>query len=164
MKIKKINNIKEYKSFVDFKWSEFCLDSAGGEKPFCPYNVVFGENGSGKSSICEILKDISQHTPFSSSCDKPNSIQIKIDNNLHNYTANAWDNSLPKNSILFFDQTFIDDNVHTNGERSNERNKHSQNAGKLLIDLDAEANRKKQAETDTAKALKDFEDANTMLL
>jgi len=164
MKIKKINHIKEYKSFVDFKWSEFCLDSAGGEKSFCPYNVLFGENGSGKSSICEILKDISQHTPFSSSCDKPNSIQIKIDNNLHNYTANAWDNSLPKNSILFFDQTFIDDNVHTNGERSNERNKHSQNAGKLLIDLDAEANRKKQAETDTAKALKDFEDANTIKL
>lgn len=164
MKIKKINYIKEYKSFIDFKWSEFCLDSAGGEKSFCPFNVVFGENGSGKSSICEILKDISQHTPFSSSCDKPNSIQIKIDNNLHNYTANAWDNSLPKNSILFFDQTFIDENVHTNGERSNERNKHSQNAGKLLIDLDAEANRKKQAEKDTAKALKDFEDANTIKL
>ncbi|QNA46126.1 AAA family ATPase [Lacibacter sediminis] len=164
MKIKKINHIKEYKSFLDFKWSEFCLDSAGGEKSFCPYNVVFGENGSGKSSICEILKDISQHTPFNSSCDKPNSIQIKIDSNLHNYTSNAWDNSLPKNSILFFDQTFIDENVHTNGERSNEKNRHSQNAGKLLIDLDAEANRKKQEEKDTAKALKDFEDENTIKL
>ena len=48
MKIKKINHINEYKSFVDFKWSEFCIGSAGGEKSFCPHNVLFGENGSGK--------------------------------------------------------------------------------------------------------------------
>ncbi len=164
MKIKKINHIKEYKSFVDFNWSEFCIDQAGVEKSFCPYNVLFGENGSGKSSICEILKDLSDNRPFSNNCDKPNSIQLKVDNNLYNYTANAWDNSLPQNSILFFDQTFIDENVHTNGERSNERNKHSQNSGKLLIDLDAEANRKKQSEIDTAKALKDFEDTNTIKL
>ena len=31
MKIKKINHIKEYKSFVDFKWSEFGIDKAGNE-------------------------------------------------------------------------------------------------------------------------------------
>ena len=164
MKIKKINHIKEYKSFVDFKWSEFCKDNANIEKSFNPYNVLFGENGSGKSSICDILKDLSKSKPFSDSCDKPNSIQIKIDNDLHNYTANTWDTYLTQNSILFFDQQFIDENVHTNGERSNERNRHSQNSGKLLIELDAEANTKKQAEIDTAKSVKDFEDANTTKL
>jgi len=164
MKIKKINHIKEYKSFIDFKWSEFCVDSVADEKSFCPFNVLFGENGSGKSSICDILKDLSKNRPFSDNCDKPNSIQIKIDKALYNYSTNAWDNLLPQNSILFFDQSFIDENVHTNGERSNERNKHSQNSGKLLIDLDAEANRKKQSEIDTAKALKVFEDGNTAKL
>ena len=164
MKIKKITHIKEYKSFLDFQWSQFCVDRNGNEMSFCPFNVFFGENGSGKSSICDILKDISKNKSFSDNCDKPNSIQIKIDSTLHNYTANAWDNSLPQNAILFFDQNFIDENVHTNGERSNERNKHSQNSGKLLIDLDAEANRKKQSEIDAAKALKDFEDANTTKL
>jgi AAA15 family ATPase/GTPase len=121
MKIKKINHIKDYKSFVDFKWSGFCIDSAGGEKSFCPYNVLFGENGSGKSSICEILKDISQHTPFSYSCEKPNSIQIKIDNNLHNYFANSWDNCLPKNSILFFDQSFIDESTNQYYKNGNKK-------------------------------------------
>jgi|GEM_PF-1054435 len=160
MKIKKINKIVGYKSFHDFKWSDFCKSADGTEQSFNPFNLLYGENGCGKSSICEILKDLTKHTPFSDLCSKPTSIEIKVDNNLHTYNGTIWSTYLPQNSILFFDQSFIDNNVHTNGERSNERNKHSQNAGKLLIELDAEAITKKGTEETKKQTLDDFETAN----
>ncbi len=160
MKIKKISKIVGYKSFHDFKWSDFCKAADGSEQSFNPFNLLFGENGCGKSSISEILKDITKHTPFSDLCSKPTSVELKIDSNIHTYNGTSWNNYLPQNSILFFDQNFIDDNVHTNGERSNERNKHSQNAGKLLVELDAEAITKKGTEEIKKQALDDFETAN----
>ena len=48
MKVKKINHIKEYKSFVDFKWAEFYKDKVGVEQSFNRFNLIFEENGCEK--------------------------------------------------------------------------------------------------------------------
>ncbi len=64
MKISKITSIKKYKSFINFRWSSFCRNNDGQESTLSPFSVVFGENGSGKSTICNILKSLSQNQTF----------------------------------------------------------------------------------------------------
>lgn len=54
MQIRKIKSIKGYKSFTDFQWLEFCKNKDGQEAVLQKFSVVFGENGSGKSSLCDI--------------------------------------------------------------------------------------------------------------
>ena len=61
MKIKKIKSIRGYKSFADFEWQRFCKNKDGQELIFQNFTAVFGENGSGKSSICDVLKNVSQN-------------------------------------------------------------------------------------------------------
>ena len=69
MKIKKIKTIKNYKPFQDFQWDCLCKDKTGRECSFSPFTVFFGENRSGKSSVCEILKDLTGFQRFEG--DKP---------------------------------------------------------------------------------------------
>ena len=64
MQIKKINIIKSYKSFSDFAWDKFCKDASFQEKNMQKFTIVFGENGAGKSAICDILKSLSQIQEF----------------------------------------------------------------------------------------------------
>jgi len=167
MQIKKITSIKSYKSFVDYEWSAFCKDRAGAEIVLNPFNLFFGENGSGKSSICEILKDLSQHTSFLGTLPSLSKIEVK-DNDGKKSTkkceSGIWDSKLDKNSILFFDKEFVDANVHTNGTRSNEKNKHSQNSGELIIQLDATANDFKSKIKIKEKEVEDFNSSNNAKL
>ncbi len=144
MRIKKIKAIKEYKSFDDFEWKRFCKNKDGQELIFQNFTVVFGENGSGKSSICDVLKNVSQNQDFPST--PPTLAEIEINDNdnnqTHKYENGNWTNHINKNSFLFFDVDFINANVHTHGVRSSnlQQGAHTQKAGKLIIDLDEKAN------------------------
>lgn len=153
MQIRKINAIKGYKFFVDFEWTKFCkyrfVDKPKNideprEHLLSKFNVIFGENGSGKSSICDILKNISQNEIFQNAVPALAEIEIR-DNGTektHKYENGNWSAQVDKNSFLFFDGDFINNNVHTNGDRSSNRQTgaHTQKAGKLIIDLDKKAN------------------------
>jgi len=145
MKIKRIDKIEEYKSFSIFDWSDFCKDKNGDIQNLTSFNVVFGENGSGKSSVCDILQSLSGNKEFEKM--SPKLVKITLDKNHTEesveFDGGKWlDNKLDKNSILFFNLDFINDNVHTNGNRENSLQKggHTQHAGQLIIDLDAESN------------------------
>lgn len=145
--IKKISKIKQYKSFQEFSWDEFCKDKSGQERSFQKFNIIFGENGSGKSSVCDIFKSLSQKQDFQNT---PNlaEIEIKYQNNnqIYKYENGNWTPSiLSKNAFLFFDIDFINANVHTHGVRSSnlQQGAHTQKAGKLIIDLDEQANKLK---------------------
>jgi AAA15 family ATPase/GTPase len=123
MQVRKVNAIKGYKSFADFEWAKFCkyrfVDKQNNidetrEHLFSKFNVIFGENGSGKSSICDILKDVSRNEAFQDAIPTLAEIEIK-DNGAektHKYENGNWTAQVDKNSFLFFDGDFINNNVH----------------------------------------------------
>lgn len=163
MKIKKIKVIKGYKSFQDFQWDSLCKNKTGQVCTISPFSLFFGENGCGKSSTCDILKDLTGLNKFES--DPPELAEVELETNeltsntapdgkvytkksveteTYKYEHGSWDDT-PKeqNHILFFDVDFIDKNIHSHGTISNLQGCHTQNAGNLIIGLDAEANRLK---------------------
>ena len=131
MKIKKILEIKEYKSFQNFVWKDFFDD---GENFSEKLNIFFGENGTGKSSICNILKNLSNNLDFEK---YPKKVEIKTDGDTFKYNSYTWaPNKLQKDSILFFDKDFIAKYIHLNAERKGDANGHEQKSGQLIIEFD----------------------------
>ena len=113
------------------------------------FTIIFGENGSGKSALCDVLKSVSQNQDFQKTRPTLAEIEFKDGNNnlFHKYENSNWTNQVDKNSFLFFDVDFINANVHTHGEISSNlrQGAHTQKAGKLIIDLDEQANNLKEA-------------------
>lgn len=155
MKIRKITTITNYKSFSDFSWSKFCNNASIQEEVLGKFSIIFGENGAGKSAICDVLKSVSQNQDFQNT--PPNLAEVEINdgnkNQAHKYENGKWTSQVSENSFLFFDVDFINANVHTHGVRSSnlQQGAHTQKAGKLIIDLDEQANNLKKA----VKAKKD---------
>jgi len=153
--LKKITEIKNYKSYNYFMWNEFDKyqkydKKTGGKKEIDSefdngFNVIFGENGSGKSAIVQILKSLSQNGEFIEST--PEKVILQFKDSGYTFENSQWtdDKRLSKTDIVFFDTEFISTNIHTNGCRETALNKgaHTQHSGKLLIEFDSEAIRLK---------------------
>ena len=96
-----------------------------------------------------MLKSVSQNQDFQKTRPTLAEIEFKDGNNnlFHKYENSNWTNQVDKNSFLFFDVDFINANVHTHGEISSNlrQGAHTQKAGKLIIDLDEQANNLKEA-------------------
>src|SRR3989344_154058 len=155
MKIRKITTINSYKSFSDFSWAKFCKNASSQEEVLQKFSVIFGENGAGKSAICDVLKSVSQTQDFQNTPPTLAEVEItdETNNQVYKYENGNWTNQVSKNSLLFFDVDFVNANVHTHGVRSSnlQQGAHTQKAGKLIIDLDEQANNLKEA----VKAKKD---------
>lgn len=166
MKIRKIQTIKNYKSFSDFSWDKFCKNCSNKEQTLSNYNVIFGENGAGKSAVCDILKNLSQIQDFPNTAPDIAEIEIKNGSNqVYKFENGSWTpNQLNKNSFLFFDVDFISANVHTHGERSNQQGRHSQNSGKMIIDLDDKANQLKIVVKEKKEKSDNFDKINAEIL
>lgn len=133
MTIKKISKIKEYKSFRDFSWRRFL----NAENFHTKTNILYGENGSGKSSICNILKSVSQNKSFARYI--PEEAELLIDNTQYKYGNQTWAGYIQQDSILFFDREFVDQNIHLGRSRGTQQGEQEQKSGKLIIEFDAEA-------------------------
>lgn len=148
MKIEKIITMNHYKSFSNFSWSKFCKNASGQEEILQTFSIIFGENGSGKSAICDVLKSVSQTQDFQNIT--PTLAEVEINNGSNNkvykYEGGKWTGQVDKNTFLFFDVDFVNANVHTHGVRSSnlQQGAHTQKAGKLIIDLDEHANTLKE--------------------
>jgi len=133
MKIQKIQKIQGYKSFRDYTWHTFCNSESFHSKT----NLIYGENGSGKSSLCNVLKSVSQNKDFIRY--SPQGIKILIDSTSHEFVNNNWGSRIAKDSILFFDREFVDSNVHLGRDRGTQQGEQEQKSAKLIIEFDAEA-------------------------
>lgn len=130
MTIKKIQSIKKYKSFRDFSWQKYCNNSDFHSS----VNIFYGENGTGKSSICNILKNVSQNKTQLKY--PPEEVEIKIDNTISKFSDSVWTNPVDKDSILFFDREFVGSNIHLGLNRGTQKDEQEQKSGKLIIEFD----------------------------
>ena len=162
MKLIKIKKIKGYKSFQDFAWQSFL-----NNEPFhTDINILYGENGSGKSSITNLLKNVSVNKNFGKY--KPVEICLTFDNGDKKYPiSNDWDNKIPKDSMLFFDREFVDKNVHLGHRRDTTQNGQEQESGKMIIEFDSDAislrgarDKAKKAKEEQEQKFKDFNTSN----
>ena len=133
MKIKKVKTIKNYKSFQDFSWHKFF----NAENFHDDINICYGENGSGKTSVCNIFKSLSNYRDFSKYF--PEEAMVKIDGNEYKYSNQNWDNTIENGSILFFDKEFVNKHVHLGNDRGTRDGQQEQESGKLIIEFDADA-------------------------
>jgi AAA15 family ATPase/GTPase len=161
MKLESIKKIKGYKSFQDFDWEPFFHNETFHEE----VNIIYGENGSGKSSIVNILKNVLKGDDIfnknfgykSFGKYKPKEASIVFDLGECNYVrkefgdpgalehiqsgniGNFWDKKLNSNdAILFFDREFVAKNVHEY-ERKTTKDGQEQQSGKLIIEFDSNA-------------------------
>lgn len=166
MKIDKIKNIKAYKSFKDFSWQRYF----NKEKFHETFNVLYGENGSGKSSICNILKSVSQNKDFIKY--EPNITSLYFDSIEYKYSNSSWNNkNINKESLLFFDREFVDRNVHLGHKRDTTKDGQEQESGKMIIEFDNNAINLRMKRDDARKLkeeqeikIKEFKESNKEIL
>ncbi len=161
MVIKKIVSIKKYKSFRDYSWHRFL----NAEKFHAKTNILYGENGSGKSSICNILKSVSQNKAFARY--SPEETELLIDSTTRKYANSSWSSHVLQDSILFFDREFVDQNIHLGRSRGTQQGEQEQKSGKLIIEFDAEAinlrsirDRLAQIKDDKNQRLEEYQKSN----
>jgi wobble nucleotide-excising tRNase len=86
-----------------------------GDVSFTKANLVFAENGRGKTTFCTILRSLATNTPglvlgrrTLGVADAPY-VQFRIDNNNVTFQNGAWSRQLPE--VAIFDATYIGENV-----------------------------------------------------
>jgi wobble nucleotide-excising tRNase len=107
--LRKIISIKSVGRFSSY--------GASGDVALKRYNLVFGENGRGKTTLCAIFRslqlDDGDHIigrTTLGSADRPE-VAILLDSGAVNFTNGVWTASLP--DIAIFDATFVAENVHS---------------------------------------------------
>lgn len=153
--IKKISRIKNIGSFWLFDWNKInpdnCKDSQGktvkdrSGKPkriqheFSKYNIIFGENGSGKTMLVSIFKSLNNNNSknLNKHWDKKNEdreIRIEYNASIIAFEENSgWDSAILEDRFIFFDRDFINNYVHSGV--TGRGTKHEQNTGKMMVYL-----------------------------
>ncbi len=109
MTLGKIVSIKNVGRFFD--------SAAAGDVAFRRYNLIFAENGRGKTTLCAILRSLQSGEPayiigrHTLGSPDPPQVRLLLDGNRPaTFEDGAWDTTLPQ--LAIFDNTFITENVH----------------------------------------------------
>ncbi len=95
----------------------FLKAGARGDADLKRYNLIFAENGRGKTTLCAILRSLQtgepDHVIGRTTLGVTGAPEINIRADVGNYTfgAGAWNAKLP--DLAVFDSTFISDNVYS---------------------------------------------------
>lgn len=110
--LRKILKIKNVGRFDDCKWR------TGSQ--FESLTLLYGENGRGKSTFCDILRSCQTNTPdfilgrkmlgSTDACE----VELRTDAANLSFKSNAWSAPLP--TLVIFDSTFIHENIYV-GDR-----------------------------------------------
>ena len=112
-----ITSIKKIKDVGVFK--DFETKKTGLQKDFGKKNFIFGPNTYGKSTLCDILKDISDNSTerINKRLSIPDGETQEVIINLSNgegivkLSNDSWNNNKLKNRIMVFDTEFMINNV-----------------------------------------------------
>ena len=159
MTLGKIISIKNIGRFLD--------SAAVGDVTFKRYNLIFAENGRGKTTLCAILRSLqSGESAYIigrrtlGSPDPPEARFLLDGNRPATFSNGAWDETLPQ--LAVFDSTFITENVHAGEtvDTAQRRNLYrviigSQGVGmaRRIEDLDAQLRAKNTAIRDATTAV-----------
>lgn len=90
--------------------------SPRGDVTFRKLNLLFAENGRGKTTLCAILRSLQSGKPEliferkTLGTSGPASVQIRRGGNNHTFGNNGWSDTHP--DIAVFDSVFVHDNVY----------------------------------------------------
>lgn len=153
MKLLKINKISDYKSYRAFEWSAFFKNQEFHRDA----NIFYGENGAGKSSLCNVLKNVCNKKSFTNSLT-PETVSLSFeDGEEYRYSRllNSWNKNINAEDFLFFDREFVHDNIHLGNTRSTQADGQEQKSGKMIIEFDSEAIKRREARQKTKQAKSD---------
>jgi len=105
--LRKFVSIKNIGRFQDY--------NAAGDVALSRFNLIFAENGRGKSTLCAILRSAQTTNPdyvigrrTLGSIDSPQ-VQLLAASGTINFKVNAWSQAMPH--LAIFDSTFVAENV-----------------------------------------------------
>jgi len=142
--IKKVDKILNVCSFLFFDWDK--INPAKGNNPDDPIdtfkkdNVIFGENGNGKSNLINIFKslngqdiELEKHWDYLS---EKQEIKLILDDNSETLFVNSeWSNNIFHDKFIVFDKYFVDKYVHSLGPDNRDSSLRRQERGKNIIYL-----------------------------
>lgn len=148
MQIKKLQKSSNAFSYASFEWEKTNpthLTNKDGQlvpfdSSFQKCNILFGENGNGKSKFVKILKSLSdpeqkidKHRDLPS---EPQEICILLEGgNSTTYKDGAWSDLPLENKVIVFDKDFVDLFVHSPGRHDGDTPQRRQSRGKNIIYL-----------------------------
>jgi len=142
--IKKVDKILNVWSFSFFDWDK--VNPEKGNNPndtidtFKKNNIIFGENGNGKSFLIKIFKSLDgQDVELIKHWDYPSEkqeIKLILDDNSETLFINSkWSNNILQDRFIIFDEYFVDKYVHSLGPDNIDTSLRRQERGKNIIYL-----------------------------
>jgi wobble nucleotide-excising tRNase len=131
--LRKIISIKNVGRFLSY--------GAAGDVELKRYNLVFAENGRGKSTLCAVLRSLqagdAAHMLGRTTLGTAGAPEIKIllDGGMAAFTKGAWSATVP--NLAVFDSTFVSENVCSGDavDLNHKRNLYRVIVGKQGVDL-----------------------------
>lgn len=154
--IRKLNKVKNIGSFQLFDWDTInppqIPDKNGNLRPnetsFRKYNISYGENSTGKSTIVEIFKalNINNDEGLKKNWDREGedrSIELLTDGPTISFTeSNLWQNNNLEGKFIFFDKYFVEKYIQS--FPSGRTVDHDKSTGELILYLGDFSSYKKQ--------------------
>jgi len=145
MKIKKLSKINNIFSYSFFDWNEMNPIHSGNpnipDDIFKKNNIIFAENGNGKSVLVNIFKsldgrDIAIEKNWDRAETDKQEIKIVLEDDSEIiFNSSGWSNENLRNNFVIFDEYFIEDFVHSIGPKYGDTPQRRQQRGRNIVYL-----------------------------